>query len=145
MKTFSLDGSRTLVLATAEEIAFGPLPAAPYALLLATSAASPTEAEQRVIGVLAQPLCREMCFLGPSAESVHDLADEIVEARGLLEIVTTWLTKDTPDEAALYFLECASRHSSLLLAAVEHDQPVVAALEAAALGSRMSGTNVSKD
>ena len=75
-----------------------------------------------------------MCFAGKNAERFHDFADDIVEARGLLEIMTTWLTNETADEIAFYFVTVAGAAPPLLLALV----PNQGALEGA-IGARFSG------
>lgn len=77
-------------------------------------------AERALAEAPATSNCREMCFVGKNAERFHDLADDVVEARGLLEIVTTWLTNETADEIAFYFVTVAGAAPPLLLALVEH-------------------------
>lgn len=123
--------SRVLQLGSLDEFALLAAPNVPFAVLVATEAASPSPGELALIEVLACSNCREMCFAGPAAERLHDLADEVAERRGLLDIVTTWLTIETASEVAFYFVSVAGATPPLLLAPVEH-QP---ALASAVLGA----------
>ncbi len=134
MKRMPFDDSRVLILASLDEIERLPPQATPFALLLATGADSPTLPERRVVEALAQSSCREMCFAGVAAEPLHNVADDVVEERGLLDIVTSWLTDETPEEVALYFVECAGSVPAVLVAAVEHDRALNTALERAVSG-----------
>jgi hypothetical protein len=129
MKRVQFDDSRVLILASLDDIECLPPPATPFALLLASGADSPTPPERRVIEALAQSSCREMCFAGVAAEPLHDVADDVVEERGLSHIVTSSLTDETPEEVAFYFVECAGSVPALLVSAVDHDRALSTALE----------------
>jgi hypothetical protein len=124
--------TRILQLGTLDEFALLPAPDAPFAVLVATEAASPSPAELALIELLACSNCREMCFVGPAAERLHDLADEVVERRGLQEIVTTWLTNETAGEVAFYFVSVAGGTPPSLLAPVEHQPALASAVMEAA-------------
>ncbi len=61
--------------------------------------------------------CAEICCVGPRAEIVHDLVDEVVEDAGALSVVTTW-HRDL-NEGCEYFLFTAGKRPHWVLAAVE--------------------------
>ena len=58
--------------------------------------------------------CVEFCLVGPQAELVHDALDEIIEARGALDVVTTGHCDAL--EGCEYFLFAAGGRTAGLLA-----------------------------
>ncbi|MCM2333017.1 MAG: hypothetical protein NDI82_03615 [Anaeromyxobacteraceae bacterium] len=126
--------SRELVVGSIDEVTGLLRPGAPFAVLLAAGPSSPTPNDRRLIEVLAVPNCREMCFAGVNAEALHDLADDVVEARGLRDIVTTWLANDPPAEVAYYFVRVAGGLPTVLVAAADHERALSTALEGATKG-----------
>jgi hypothetical protein len=122
-------GRRELIVSTVEGLSGLPLPKVDFAVLFSTGESEPTSAERAFVEALATSRCREMCFAGKNAERFHDLADDVVEARGLLEIVTTWLSNETADEVAFYFVTVAGAAPPLLLALVEEQGALERALE----------------
>jgi len=130
--------SRELVVGSLEEVTGLLPPSAPFAVLLAAGPSSPTPNDRSLIDLVAVPSCREMCFAGVAAEALHDLADEVVEARGLLDIVTTWLENESPAEVAHYFVRIAGGLPTVLLAAADHEPALSTALESATEGETTS-------
>jgi hypothetical protein len=65
--------------------------------------------------------------VGPEAELLHDSIDELVEARGESDIVTTWHLDC--EDAAEYFVYGAGGGELRLVALVLSHPEVVAALE----------------
>jgi hypothetical protein len=131
--------SRELVVGSIDEITGLLPPSAPFAVLLAAGPSSPTPADRRLVDLLAVPNCREMCFAGVAAEALHDLADDVVEARGLLDLVTTWLRNESPPEVAHYFVRIAGGLPTVLVAAADHEPALPTALEGATKGETASG------
>jgi hypothetical protein len=127
-------GSRELVVGSVDEITELLATSAPFALLLAGGTSSPTPSDRRLIDLLAVPYCREMCFAGVGAEALHEIADDIVEARGFVDIVTTGLTNESLAEVAHYFLRIAGGEPLVLVAAVDHERALSTALEGATKG-----------
>jgi hypothetical protein len=125
-------GARELQLGTLDDFAHLQAPAMPFALMLATGPASPSPGELALIEVLACSNCREMCFVGPAAEFLHDRADEVVETRGLLDVVTTSFSSETVDEVAFYFVSVAGAKPPVLLAPVGHLFALASAVQKAA-------------
>jgi len=70
---------------------------------------------------------------------VYDLADDVVEARGLLDLVTTWLKNESPAEVAHYFVRIAGGLPTVLVAAADHEPALPTALEGATKGETASG------
>jgi hypothetical protein len=123
-------GPRELVVGSVEELSGLPLQKVEFAVLFGTGASGPTPAESALVEALATKNCRETCFAGTNAERFHDFADDVVESRGLLEIVTTWLTNETADEIAFYFVTVAGAAPPLLLALVPNQGALEGAIEA---------------
>ena len=89
------------------------------------------EKERQKVGAIVDTLldegCIELCCVGPQAEQLHDSLDGIVEARGMLDVVTTWHS-DYAD-ACEYFLFAAGRKPPTLLALIAPHSELVALLE----------------
>lgn len=123
-------GRRELIVGSVEELSALPLPKVDFAVLFSTGESEPTSAERAFVEALVTSNCREMCFAGKNAERFHDLADDVVEARGRLEIVTTWLSNETAEEVAYYSVTVAGAAPPLLLALVEHRGALESAIKA---------------
>lgn len=92
----------------------------PFVTLLPAYSAPERQQAEAVIKELINLGCVEFCCVGPEAELLHDALDEIVEAEGALEVVTTWLEDAT--EASEYFLHAAGGGRPNLLALI-HAHP----------------------
>jgi hypothetical protein len=71
--------------------------------------------------------CVEFCCVGLEAERLHDALDEIIEATGALEVVTTW--HGGPTDACEYFLYAAAGGRANLLALISSHPELQAMLE----------------
>ena len=58
--------------------------------------------------------CIEFCIVGLDSERIHDLIDDVIVEKEMLDIVTTW--HDVLDEACDYFLNCAGGGTCHLIA-----------------------------
>lgn len=72
---------------------------------------------ERIVDMLVQSGCKELCFVGGLAEYLHDEADSILEKSMLLKVVTTACSDEL--EAIDYFLYGAGGGESDMLALVD--------------------------
>jgi hypothetical protein len=86
------------------------------ALLPAYSAQESVYALSLVEG-LARSGCVELCCIGPEAELLHDQIDEVLEGRGMIDVVTTFHTDEI--DGCEYFLFAANGAAGNLLALIE--------------------------
>lgn len=101
-----------------------------FVVMLPAFDSSEVSLAQEVTEYLIELGCAEFCCVGPEAELLHDSIDDLVERRGLLEIVTT---EDSDEGAACeYFVHAAGRRASKLLALVAEHAPLCARLVAEA-------------
>jgi hypothetical protein len=114
-RNISLEGNRRLVFSS---VAAGADHAvqAPFATLVPAYDASEREEAEVAMKVLIGLGCVEFCCVGPEAELLHDAFDEIIEAEGALDVVTTWM--EDPSEASEYFLRAAGGGQANLVALV---------------------------
>lgn len=98
----------------------------PFVALLPAYGPSERQQAEALSRELVKLGCIEFCCVGPQSELLHDALDEIVEADGALEIVTTWI--DDPTEAIEYFLYAAGGGRPDLLALVGGHPELHAAL-----------------
>ena len=118
-RSLSLDGTRKLTITSMGAIADHSIQPPFVALLPAYSAPE----RQQAAGLTKELInfgCVEFCCVGPEAELLHDALDEIIEADGALEVVTTWI--EDPTEGSEYFLHAAAGGRANLLALV-HSRP----------------------
>jgi hypothetical protein len=117
-----LSNGRTLVFGSQDAPADLVLPK-PFAALVTAFNRREREAVEVLAAKLVESGCSEICCVGPCAEELHDGLDRIVEARGLLAVVTTWHTN--LHEACEHFLFAAVPGAPVLLALVaEHPELV---------------------
>ncbi len=103
-----------------------------FALLLrGQDAAAPAMA--RLLELACQHHCLDYSTVGPDAEQLHDSIDDIVEAHGQLEVLTTWHDPgpDAIDDACWYLIHLAGPDAPILIAAIGDDPALRAGLEAA--------------
>lgn len=121
-----LDGSRELTISSIEATADRSIQA-PFVTLLPAYAASERQKAAGLTKKLIEIGCIEFCCVGPEAELLHDALDEIIEAEGALEVVTTW-TED-PTEGCDYFLHAAGAARVNLLALIQSQPQLQVILE----------------
>jgi hypothetical protein len=90
---------------------------APFAAMVAAVEDSDTRNAALLAADLVRMGCAEICCVGPRAEIIHDLVDEVVEDAGAFGIVTTWHLD--LNEGCEYFLFTAGGRPRWLLAAVD--------------------------
>lgn len=88
----------------------------PFAVMLPAFVRSEVEATTRAASELVTKRCLEFCCVGPDAEFAHDSIDDMLEARGALDVVTTW--HNDVAEGCEYFVLAAGGRTQLLVALV---------------------------
>ena len=123
---FTLSGDRKLIVS-----ALGALPdesiRRPFATLLPAFSASERHQAEAMTTKLVDMGCVEFCCVGPESEQLHDALDEVIEARGVLGVVTTWHV-DVLD-ACEHFLYAAGGERATLLALIAAHPSVEAKLK----------------
>lgn len=117
--SFSIEGNRKLTF-TSVTVPIDHSIHPPFVTLLPAYSAPERQQAEAVTKELINLGCVEFCCVGPEAELLHDALDEIVEAEGTLEVVTTWI--EDPTEASEYFLHAAGGGRPNLLALI-HAHP----------------------
>jgi hypothetical protein len=115
-RSLGFDGNRKLTITSMGAPADHSLQPSFVTLLPAYSAAE----RQQAAGVTKELInlgCVEFCCVGPEAELLHDALDEVIEAEGALEVVTTWIEDAT--EGSEYFLHAAAGGRVNLLALID--------------------------
>lgn len=59
------------------------------------------------IDFLLSPNCKEIYFIGPLAERLHDIFDEYIEDHGFFDVVTTYENGNSIDDECFYFTKVA--------------------------------------
>lgn len=110
-------GTRTLAIVAPEALgAVGPEVEGPFAAMLPAIEDADALHAPSLAGELVRMGCAEICCVGPHAETVHDLVDEVVEDLDALSVVTTWHVDMS--EGCEYFLSTAGAPPALLVAIV---------------------------
>lgn len=112
-------GERKLIIITIEEDSAVSKLRQPFAILIPADQPSLGSSEKRLIKAAATKRCREYCCVGPYSEQLHDYIDGVLEDRGLIDVLTTWHTDESPDEALEYFVHVAGGAPSSLVAAIK--------------------------
>jgi hypothetical protein len=99
-----------------------------FAVLLSAAPNGPTWAERRIVETSVASGCVELCCVGAGAENLHDYIDEVLEERGLVNVVTTWHTDESMEDALHYFLHLAGSSPPTLVAVVEDEPGLLVAL-----------------
>ena len=113
-----MPSGRTLERSTREELLEVGGPCA--ILLPANLEAAETEAITRALSAHG---CVEFCFVGERAERAHDVADDVLESTGYLEVVTTWV--NDVQEGCDYFLHAAAYARTSRLVAYVTPDPIL--------------------
>lgn len=119
-KTFAVDPDsgrelRYVGVECADDLRAEMLPPRPFVCLLAWNAeGQPVDVLARVTGTLLDAGCAYACCYGSGCERVHDVADEELVGRTVLEcrqwpvVMTTWHTHETLDDVLHFFLRNTS-------------------------------------
>lgn len=125
-RLLTLSGGRSLVLGSLHMPVDNSL-RRPFAALVPAFDAEEQQKVETLVGTLLDLGCIELCCVGPQAEQLHDTLDEIVEAKGALDVVTTWHVDDA--DACEYFLFAAGGKPPTLLALISSHPELAAVLE----------------
>jgi hypothetical protein len=125
-RSLTLTGNRKLIISTLDTSSGYSMQRPFVTLLPAFNAAERQQAESMTKALLDQGGV-EFCCVGLEAEQLHDSLDEIIEARGTLDVVTTW-HEDLTD-ACEYFLYAAAAGRANLLALISSHPELQSMLE----------------
>lgn len=110
-------GARSLAIVAPEALGeVAPDASGPFAAMLPAVEDSDALGAPSLAGELVRMGCVEICCVGPHAETVHDLVDEVVEDLDALSVVTTW--HQDMSEGCEYFISTAGARPALLIAIV---------------------------